>query len=139
RWWLALGTGRRPPARAPPGARVHARRGPRIGRQSFGARKPRDIAHLEGNHHRERVPHAWQGQEPLNRRCQLEGGLNPLFERVHLPAQLLDLPEQLLAGVRRVRREKLEALPQERTAPYAAEIAHVQVVESVLCPTGVRP
>src|SRR5215467_227928 len=115
----------RPPEPALPAARVHARRGPRIGRQSFGARKPRDIAHLEGNHHRERVPHAWQGQEPLNRRRQLEGGLNPLFERVHLPAQLLDLPEQLLAGVRRVRREKLEALPQERTAPYAEEIAHV--------------
>src|SRR5262249_23108608 len=80
-----------------------------------------------------------KGQEPLNRRGQLEGGLNPLFERVHLPAQLLDLPEQLLAGVRRVRREKLEALPQERTAPYTEEIAHVQVVESVLGQRGVNP
>src|SRR5215467_8373252 len=80
-----------------------------------------------------------QGQEPLNRRRQLEGGPNPLFERVHLPAQFLDLPEQLLAGVRRVWREELEALPQERAAPHAEAIAHLQVVESVLGQRGVNP
>jgi hypothetical protein len=53
----------------------------------------------------------------LNRWCRLEGGLNLLFERTHLAAHLLDLPQQLLAGVRRVRREELEALPQERGGP----------------------
>jgi len=35
-----------------PAARAHARRGPRIGRPPLGARKPRDIAHIEGNHDR---------------------------------------------------------------------------------------
>src|SRR5215467_2316390 len=122
-----------------PAARVHARRGPRIGRQPFRARKPRDIAHLEGNHDRKRVPHPRQGQEPLNRRRRLECGLNPLFEGVHLPVQFLDLPEQLLAGVCRVWREELEALPQERAAPYAEAIAHRQVVESVLGQRGMNP
>src|SRR5262249_51939569 len=45
---VGVPTGPRRPDPALPAARVHARRGPRIGRQSFGARKPRDIAHLEG-------------------------------------------------------------------------------------------
>src|SRR5215468_4933009 len=84
-------------------------------------------------------PHELLEARPLNRRRQLEGGPNPLFERVHLPAQFLDLPEQLLAGVRRVWREELEALPQERAAPYAEAIAHLQVVESVLGQRGMNP
>src|SRR6266480_1141793 len=108
-----------------PSARVNARCGTRIGSQLLGAGKPRDIAHLKGDYDGEREPHARQGQEPLNRRCRLEGGLNPLFERTHLAAQLLDLPEQLLAGVRRVRREELKSLPQKRAAPDAEKIAHL--------------
>jgi len=75
----------------------------------------------------------------LNRRPRLECGLNPLFEGVHLPAHLLDLPEQLLAGVSRVWREELEALPQERAAPYAEAIAHRQVVERLLGQRGMNP
>ena len=75
----------------------------------------------------------------MNCRRRLERGPNPLLERAHLPAQLLDLPEQLLAGVRRVRREELEALPPERATPYAEKIAHLQVVESVLGQRGVNP
>ena len=101
-----------------PAARVHARRGPRIGGQLLGAGKPRDLAHLEGDHDGEREPHAGQGQEPLNRRRRLERDRNPRFERTDLAAQLLDLPEQVLAGLRRVRREELEPFPQERAAPY---------------------
>src|SRR6266513_151248 len=108
-----------------PSARVNARCGTRIGSQLLGAGKPRDIAHTKGDYDGEREPHARQGQEPLNRRCRLEGGLNPLFERTHLAAQLLDLPDQLLAGVRRVRREELKSLPQKRAAPDAEKIAHL--------------
>src|SRR5918996_565580 len=41
-------------------ARVDARRGPRIGGQLLGGAKPRDVAHLEGDHDGEREPHPRQ-------------------------------------------------------------------------------
>src|SRR3989441_7515678 len=122
-----------------PAARVDAWRRARIGGQLLGASKPRDVPHLEGNHHGERESDPWEGQEQLDGRRRLEHGLDPLLKLAHPAVQLLDLLEELPAGVRRVRRQKVEPLPQERAAPHAEEVAHLEVVEGVLGQGGVTP
>src|SRR2546427_12136203 len=114
-----------------PTARVDARRRARIGGQLLGSGKPRDLAHFEGDHDGEREPYPRHGQEQLDCRRRVERRLDPVLERAHLAVQTLDLLEQVLAGVRRVRRQPVEALPQEGAAPHAEDIAHLEVVESV--------
>ena len=47
-----------------PAARVDARRRARIAGQLLGRRKPRDIAHLERDHDRERQSHPRQREQP---------------------------------------------------------------------------
>jgi hypothetical protein len=58
--------------------------------------------------------------------------LDPLLESAHLAVQPLDLLKQLLGRVRRVRRQEIEALPEQGPAPRTEEIAHLEVVEGVL-------
>src|SRR2546428_5620854 len=122
-----------------PTARVDARRRARIGGQLLGGGKPRDLAHFEGDHDGERESYPRHAQEQLDCRRQLERALDPVLERTHLAVQTLDLLEQLLASVRRVRRQEGQALPQEGAAPHAKDIAHLGVVQSVLGQGGVNP
>jgi hypothetical protein len=78
---------------------------------------------------REDEPHAGHGHEELNLRGHLEHDPHPLLEPAHAAVQLLDLLEELLGGVRRMRREEGELLPKEVAALRAEEITDLQVVE----------
>jgi hypothetical protein len=66
-------------------------------------------------------------------------GAHVFTELAHLAVQTVDLLKELLAGVRRVGRQEVEALPQEGAAPHAEEIAHLEVVQGVLGQGGVNP
>jgi hypothetical protein len=118
---------------------VDAWRRARIAGQLLSGGDPRDVPHLEGNHHRQRQPHSRQGQPRLNHRRRLEHGLDPLLEPADLPGQALDLREELPGRVRGVRRQKIQALPQEGTPLHAEEIGHLQVVPGVLGQRRVNP
>jgi hypothetical protein len=109
---------------------VDTRGGPRIARQLLGGGKPPDVPHLDGDHHGQRQPHPWQGQQLLNHRGRLERRPHPLLERAHLAVQRLDLLEPSLGRVRRVGRQPMEALAQEDPTAHAEEIAHLDVVEA---------
>src|SRR5262249_15393918 len=58
---------------------------------------------------------------------------------MHLLAERLDLLEQVLTGVWGVWWQELEALPQQLAASHAEDIAHRQVVESILRQRRVNP
>jgi hypothetical protein len=84
-------------------------------------------------------PTPGEGQEQRNLWGRLEHRLDPVLVLVHLAVQPLDLLEELLGGVRRVRRKEGEALPQEGAAPRTEEIAHLVTVERVLGQGRVNP
>jgi len=65
--------------------------------------------------------------------------LDALLELADLPAELLDLLQKVLARVRGVRRQELQAFPQKVAAPNAEDVTHLEVVEGVLGQGGVQP
>src|SRR4029450_8232001 len=97
----AVASGRSPTDPCLPAACVDPRRGARIAGELLGGGKSGDLAHLEGDDHGERQPKPWHRHEMLNPRWRLERGPNALLELADLPAQLLDLPQEVLAPRRR--------------------------------------
>src|SRR5262249_21962877 len=77
------------------------------------------------------------GSGAAESRGWFEQGLDLVFEPADRAVEALDLLEQLLGGVRRARGQE-KTLAQEGAAPYAEEIADLQVVEGGLRQGGVN-
>jgi hypothetical protein len=92
---------------------MNARRRAGVPRQLLRRRESCDVTDLERDHDGEDEPHSGQRHEQLDLGCHLEHRAYALPEAAHAVVELLDLLEELLGGVGRVRGEEPQMLAKD--------------------------